>query len=91
MPELSELNLSVNTVTPGSRIKSTAMTDRDFAALPPGKTQNGLIRRSSRPPCFLAALRAGVSGLRFDLYRLAEVLTEEGFDLTPERVKELAE
>ncbi len=29
LPELSELNLSVNTVTPGSRIKSAAMTDRD--------------------------------------------------------------
>ena len=29
LPELSELNLSVNTVTRGSRIKFAAMTDRD--------------------------------------------------------------
>jgi NAD(P)-dependent dehydrogenase (short-subunit alcohol dehydrogenase family) len=90
--ELAGKKLSLNTITPGLRIKPTSITDEDLAALPEDE------RRQWNEPAllnpafvYLSGLRGEVSGLRFDAYRLSEALRQEGLDITTERAKELAE
>jgi NAD(P)-dependent dehydrogenase (short-subunit alcohol dehydrogenase family) len=90
--DLSDTRVSVNTITPGLKIKPTSLTDEDFAALAADK------RREWNDPAllnpafvYLSGLRGEVTGLRFDAHRLSEALRREGFDITPERAKELAE
>jgi NAD(P)-dependent dehydrogenase (short-subunit alcohol dehydrogenase family) len=90
--ELAGTKVSLNTITPGLKIKPTSITDEDFAALSEEK------RREWNDPAllnpafvYLSGLRGEVSGLRFDAHRLSEALRQEGLDITPERAKELAE
>jgi NAD(P)-dependent dehydrogenase (short-subunit alcohol dehydrogenase family) len=90
--ELAGQQVSINTITPGLKIKPTSITDEDFTALPEET------RRQWNDPVllnpafvYLSGLRGEVSGLRFDAHRLSEALRREGFDITPERAKELAE
>jgi NAD(P)-dependent dehydrogenase (short-subunit alcohol dehydrogenase family) len=90
--ELAGTKVSINTITPGLRIKPTSLTEEDFAALPEDE------RREWNDPAllnpafvYLSGLRGEVSGLRFDAHRLSEALRQEGLDITPERAQELAE
>jgi NAD(P)-dependent dehydrogenase (short-subunit alcohol dehydrogenase family) len=90
--ELAGTRVSFNTITPGLKIKPTSITDEDFAALPEDK------RREWNDPAllnpafvYLSGLRGEVSGLRFDAHRLSEAVRREGFDISPDRAKELAE
>jgi NAD(P)-dependent dehydrogenase (short-subunit alcohol dehydrogenase family) len=90
--ELAGTKVSLNTITPGLKIKPTSITEEDFAALPEEK------RREWNDPAilnpafvYLSGLRGEVSGLRFDAFRLSEALRQEGLDIAPERAKELAE
>lgn len=88
--ELHGLPISINTVTPGLRIKPTSITDQDVAGGVAGaETWNdpALI-----VPAFLylAARRGDVTGQRFDAQRLTSALASPAA-LTPERVLELTE
>jgi NAD(P)-dependent dehydrogenase (short-subunit alcohol dehydrogenase family) len=90
--ELAGTKVSLNTITPGLKIKPTSITEEHLAALPEDE------RREWNDPAllnpafvYLSGLRGEVSGLRFDAYRLSEALRQEGHDITPGRAKELAE
>jgi 3-oxoacyl-[acyl-carrier protein] reductase len=90
--ELEATNISINTVTPGLRIKPTSMTEEAFKRLPERE------REVYHDPeelasafLLLARLRGEVSGCRFDAGRLSQAVRREGYDLTPNRIRELAE
>lgn len=90
--ELAETGISVNTVTPGLRIKPTSLTEEAFETA--AEDQKDLWQDPARlVPAFLclAGLRGGVTGLRFDALKLSLALERNGFDMAPERVRELAE
>ena len=90
--ELAGARVSVNTVTPGLRIKPTSLADADVpdrsAEERDAWNDPGLLAPAF---LYLAQLRGEVSGLRFDAHRLTLALARQGAQLTPERVKELAE
>lgn len=90
--ELAGTSVSINTVTPGLKIKPTSMTDEAFHELS-DEQRGAWSEPDAICPAFvlLAGLRGAVSGLRFDAYVLSGAIRREGFDLRPERIKELAE
>jgi NAD(P)-dependent dehydrogenase (short-subunit alcohol dehydrogenase family) len=81
--ELSPLNISVNIVSPGYPIKPTSVTAAEFAAWPAER------RNEYRDPIDMADAFAylalqyphdgGVTGQRFDAYRLAEEVRRNGW------------
>ena len=90
--ELEGSQASVNTITPGLKIKPTSLTDDAFRRLPekerqvwhdPAEIASAFL--------LLARLRGEVNGQRFDAHRLAMAIGSEGYDLGPERLLELAE
>lgn len=90
--ELSGSPVSINTVTPGLKIKPTSMTEKAFERLSEQE------RKAWSDPIqivpaflYLAGLRGEVSGRRFDAQVLSEELRKKGFDLDPARAAELAE
>ena len=90
--ELEKTRVSINTITPGLKIKPTSMTDHAFYELPEEK-RNEYHNPEELTPAFLllALLRGEVSGCRFDAGRLSQVIRSEGRDLTPSQILELAE
>lgn len=84
--------VSVNTITPGARIKPTGVTMADFG----GWSRE---RRAAYDdpawlgPAFvlLATLRGEPTGCRFDAGRLARAIEKTGFDATAARLSELAD
>lgn len=87
--ELGARNISVNTITPGLKIKPTSLTDEQAQAVPPS------VRSSWNDPMeimpaflFLAGLRGQVSGRRFDAFELTGALKELGREETLERIEE---
>ena len=90
--ELSGSKISVNSVTPGLKIKPTSITDADVVAL-----QSTVSQAWSNPailgPAFhwLACLRGGISGCRFDAFTLANYIAEFGSELTLEQLYAVAE
>jgi NAD(P)-dependent dehydrogenase (short-subunit alcohol dehydrogenase family) len=89
--ELEGEPVSVNTVTPGLRIKPTMMTDEEEARLSPSERTWTDAERLAPAFVYLAALRGRPSGKRFDALRLTEAIERDGFSLSPERVEELSE
>jgi len=90
--ELEGEMVSINTLTPGLRIKPTSLTAEEFAGLPLEKREQWNDPQVIVPAFVsLAGLRGEISGLRFDAEKLSHVLAEEGFDLALQRIKELAE
>lgn len=90
--ELSDFEVSVNTVTPGLKIKPTSISEKDFEALSE-RERSGWNDPEALCPAFvfLAGLRGEVSGLRFDAHRLSQKLRQAGYDLKPAELRELAE
>jgi 3-hydroxybutyrate dehydrogenase len=84
--------VSVNTVTPGTRIKPTGVTAAEFATWPPDR-RAAYVDPVALGPAFvlLATLRGSVSGCRFDLWRLCEAIARDGFESTAARLAGLAE
>lgn len=90
--EWKERPVSVNTVSPGTRIKPTGVTAAEFATWPADK-QASIGDPHLLGPAFvlLATLRGSPTGCRFDLWRLSQALAADGFDATARRLAELAE
>lgn len=90
--ELEGSRVSVNTITPGMRIKPTSLTSAEEAALPAAERE-----RWSKPDpimpavLLLARLRGEVSGRRFDALRLSKALLSEAPEAIMARLGELAE
>jgi NAD(P)-dependent dehydrogenase (short-subunit alcohol dehydrogenase family) len=90
--ELEGTGVSLNTVTPGLKIKPTSLTEAEI------ETTGADVRQQWNDPddlvpafIYLAGLRGEVSGMRFDAHKLSQVLSEGGYELPVDRVKELAE
>ena len=90
--ELSGTRVSVNTVTPGLRIKPTSLTRSEVAETDAAE------RRAWNDPIelapafrFLAGLRGTVSGFRFDALKLTRSLVEIGDKATLRRIHAMAE
>ncbi|HYU78340.1 MAG TPA: SDR family oxidoreductase [Vicinamibacterales bacterium] len=88
--ELEGAPVSVNTVTPGLRIKPTSITDADIATGETHREQWEDPRQLIPAFLFLARLRGEISGLRFDANRLSRALDADPV-LTVARAKDLAE
>jgi NAD(P)-dependent dehydrogenase (short-subunit alcohol dehydrogenase family) len=84
--------VSVNTVTPGTRIKPTGVTAAAFATWP-DERRTAYVDPEALGPAFvlLATLRGQPSGCRFDVWRLCEAIARDGHDVTAARLLELAE
>jgi NAD(P)-dependent dehydrogenase (short-subunit alcohol dehydrogenase family) len=84
--------VSVNTVTPGTRIKPTGITAAEFASWP-AERQAACVDPAALGPAFvlLATLRGIPSGCRFDLWRLCEAIARDGFEATAAHLLALAE
>jgi NAD(P)-dependent dehydrogenase (short-subunit alcohol dehydrogenase family) len=84
--------VSINTVTPGLKIKPTSMTEETFEKLS-DEERKAWSNPSEIVPAFvyLAGQRGEVSGYRFDARVLTEAIRNEGFDMDLARAKELAE
>ncbi len=73
--ELEGAPVSINTVTPGVRIKPTSVTDADVAeAGQPGAAEWQAPAILMPAFLFLAGLRGRPSGMRFDAYRLTNAI-----------------
>ena len=90
--ELSGSPVSINTVTPGLKIKPTSMSEDAFERLSE-QEQKAWNDPVEIVPAFLylAGLRGEVSGYRFDAQVLSEELRKKGLALNPTRATELAE
>jgi NAD(P)-dependent dehydrogenase (short-subunit alcohol dehydrogenase family) len=90
--ELVGSNISVNSVTPGLRIKPTSITDDDVSAL-----GTEISQAWSDPiglgPAFhlLACLRGSVSGCRFNAFTLANYIAEHGSEQAVKDLHTIAE
>ena len=90
--ELSGSPVSVNTVTPGLKIKPTSMSEEAFERLSEQEKKAWNDPVEIVPAfLYLAGLRGEVSGRRFDAQVLSEELRKKGLDLDPARAAELAE
>jgi NAD(P)-dependent dehydrogenase (short-subunit alcohol dehydrogenase family) len=90
--ELEEYPISINTVTPGLRIKPTSLSEVEFEKLPPENKAEWNDPEAITPAFnYLAGLRGEVSGLRFDAERLSKAINDQETTLTPEQTRELAE
>lgn len=84
--------VSVNTVSPGLRIKPTGVTAAEFAAWSADR-QAFFQHPVLLGPGFalLAMLRGTPSGCRFDLWRLAQAVAADGLEAAAARLETLAE
>lgn len=84
--------VSINTVTPGARIKPTGISATEFATWPADR-RAGYVDPVALGPALvlLATLRGAPSGCRFDLWRLSEAIARDGFAATAARLLDLAE
>jgi NAD(P)-dependent dehydrogenase (short-subunit alcohol dehydrogenase family) len=90
--ELEGTGVSINTLTPGLRIKPTSLTEKEYGEAPLEKRRQWHNPDELVPAfLFLACLRGEAGGLRFDAHKLSGVIAEEGYLLTPKRLLELAE
>ena len=91
-PELDGTRVSVNTVTPGLRIKPTSLTNAEAADADPAD-RNAWNDPIELAPAFrfLAGLRGEVRGFRFDALTLSRALAEVGVAGALECIHTLAE
>jgi len=90
--ELAGKPVSVNTLTPGLRIKPTSLTEKDLAETKKEKRAQWNDPDVLVPAfIFLAGLRGEVTGLRFHAERLSRAVLKEGFHLGPDHLNGLAE
>jgi len=90
--ELVGSNISVNSVTPGLRIKPTSITDDDVSALGTEISQ-AWADPIGLGPAFhlLACLRGSVSGCRFNAFTLANYIAEHGSEQAVKDLHTIAE
>jgi NAD(P)-dependent dehydrogenase (short-subunit alcohol dehydrogenase family) len=87
--ELGASNISVNTVTPGLRIKPTSLTDEEAEAAPESERSSWNDPMEIMPAfLFLAGLRGQVSGHRFDAFELTGALERLGQEEALRRIQE---
>jgi NAD(P)-dependent dehydrogenase (short-subunit alcohol dehydrogenase family) len=87
--ELGECNVSVNTITPGFRIKPTSITEEDLSSVPEAEQAQWQDPMEIMPAfVFLANLRGQVTGHRFNAFELTEALNQHGPEHTMERIRE---
>ena len=88
--ELEGRPISVNTITPGCRIKPTSVTDRDLANVPAAQ-QNTWTDPITLGPAFLflAELMGEVSGRRFNATSLTAALARDGAAATLDGIDDL--
>jgi NAD(P)-dependent dehydrogenase (short-subunit alcohol dehydrogenase family) len=88
--ELVGRPVSVNTVTPGLRIKPTSITEEQ-ARIDPAREQWNDPAEITPAFVLLATLRGEPSGLRFDAARLSRAAAAHGGEWSYQELKELAE
>ena len=89
--ELEGTNVSLNTVTPGLRIKPTSLKEEDIDHVPAADREQWQDPERLVPAfVYLAMLRGAVSGLRFDAYKLSQLIEHEGFGVGLDRIKSIA-
>ena len=87
--ELADSNVSVNTITPGLRIKPTSITEDQAAAVPDHERSQWNDPMDIMPAfVFLASLRGEVTGRRFDAFELTTALEQIGRDATMAKIDE---
>ncbi|MFC1662432.1 SDR family NAD(P)-dependent oxidoreductase, partial [Gemmatimonadota bacterium] len=87
--ELGSSGISVNTITPGLRIKPTSVTDQQARSLPEGERSSWNDPMEIMPAfVFLAGLRGQVTGHRFDAFELTGALKHLGEERTLSRIHE---
>lgn len=90
--EFDTLPLSVNTITPGLRIKPTGLTEAQAAEAPLEQRRQWSDPIELAPAfTFLARLEGEVRGLRFNAERLSAALIEQGANGVLSRIDEWAE
>jgi NAD(P)-dependent dehydrogenase (short-subunit alcohol dehydrogenase family) len=90
--ELRGAPVSVNTITPGLRIKPTSMTDEDVLSVPEPLRKQWSDPAEIMPAfVFLAGLRGEVTGRRFDAFVLTQALERLGIDGVLAKIDEIAE
>lgn len=90
--ELDASPISVNTITPGTKIKPTSVTERDVANVPRNEKE-AWVDSILLGPAFvlLASLRGEVSGRRFNAQKLTTAVKSWGARTTLERIDTLHE
>jgi NAD(P)-dependent dehydrogenase (short-subunit alcohol dehydrogenase family) len=87
--ELGDNNVSVNTLTPGLRIKPTSITEEQIPKVPGSERDKWNDPMQIMPAfVFLASLRGEVTGRRFDALELTGALRQIGRDDTLARIHE---
>ncbi len=87
--ELGGTKVSVNTITPGLRIKPTSLTDEEARTVSEGERASWNDPMEIMPAfLFLASLRGQVSGRRFDAFELTGALQRLGQRETLMRIHE---
>lgn len=77
--ELGASNVSVNTITPGLKIKPTSLTEQAVATVPAQERESWHDPMEIMPAfLLLAGLRGQVTGRRFDAFELTNALEELG-------------
>ncbi len=90
--EFEDSRVSVNTITPGLKIKPTSLTEEVFRQLPEQQRLSWNDPAEIAPAfVLLARLRGEVNGRRFDAKHLSRAILGEGYDLSSSRILELAE
>jgi gluconate 5-dehydrogenase len=90
--ELGSSPVSVNTITPGIKIKPTSITEEQIPTVPTAERNTWADPIEITPAfLFLARLRGEVSGRRFDALTLTRALERYGRDETLARIDELSE
>ena len=85
--ELAGTPVSINTVTPGLRIKPTSLTEADLEnARAEERAQWQSPEKLVPAFLYLATLRGQATGLRFDAFKLSQLVRREGYGMTPERI-----
>ena len=88
--ELVGGNVSVNTITPGFRIKPTSITEAEIPTVSEDERAEWRDPMEIMPAfVFLANLRGQVTGHRFNAFELTEALNRQGLEVTLARIHEL--
>jgi NAD(P)-dependent dehydrogenase (short-subunit alcohol dehydrogenase family) len=90
--ELTGTRISINTVTPGLRIKPTSLTESALERVPAAERDQWEDPEKLVPAfTYLAALRGQVTGLRFDAFKLSQLVACEGYGMTPDQARSASE
>jgi NAD(P)-dependent dehydrogenase (short-subunit alcohol dehydrogenase family) len=90
--ELGSSPVSVNTITPGIKIKPTSITEEQIPTVPEAERNTWADPAEITPAfLFLARLRGEVSGRRFDALTLTRAIARYGREETLARIDEFTQ